>query len=499
MGKLWDASRGIFRASGHLSRTARNAIATGTSNAGVRHASRIAGTGVLGPGDPDPPPLAGLDYYDYRGTAAERELKALRGLPYSLGQFLDPHKGPRRDIGLPFEVLLRHAAVVGPTGSGKTKSILIPWIATCLREGHAAIAIDVSGDLFDDLVAYRSQTSPMNAAVGTWDYSKSSSSLSWNWIRGLSSDEAVVAAVDALHGRLNPADAQPFFHQRDARLLRGLIELARDLIPDVTGRDLLSLVRDQARLEGMVMANPRHKGAQRLVDLTGRGGNYAQIISGLINDLEIWDNDGLQAVTSSDSLDLNSLFDNPNLLIVGAPIYGGRISEAASGLMLSQIVNRLFRRFSQSAGEHVFLFIDEAARLENRIDFDELLSLSRRARVSVVLAAQDVGQFPDENQRLAIFGNCATYISLPGRSNANAEYLMGRLGQRYQSSLTLTTQPGPGFGGLGHTNQVGTVPVLGAREIMDPPWGERCGIVHSQPASGRPFLVDLTRPEFSGP
>ncbi len=475
-----------------------NAVARGAAQTALRRSAQAANSGVLGPGDPDPPPSAGLDFYDYRGVATEKELQGLRDARYSLGAYLDPCRGPGDEIGLPFEVLLRHAAVVGPTGSGKTKSIIIPWIAACLREGNTAIAIDVSGDLLDDLREYRAATGPLGASVGLWDYTNPSNSLSWNWISALTSDEATVAAVDAIHGRLRPNDTQPFFHQRDARILRGLIELGRDLLPGVTGRDLLDLIRDRPRLESVVAANSRHKGSQRLVDVVGRGGEYLQVVSGVINDLEIWDNDGLQMVTSQDQLNLKAALMSPSLLVIGAPVYGGRISEAASGLMLSQIINLLYHRFGTADGAHVFLFIDEAARLESRIDFEELLSLARRARVSVVLATQDVGQFPDENQRLAIFGNCATYVSLPGRSQANAEYLASRLGQRYQSSMTLNTQPSDGWvKHIGHTTQIAPVPVLGEREIMDPPWGERCGIIHSQPASGKPFLVDLTRPDFA--
>lgn len=234
------------------------------------------------------------------------------------------------------------------------------------------------------------------------------------------------------------------------------------------------------------------------MDIVNRAsGDYLQVVSGVINDLEVWDHPGLDAVTRSPNLDLASLFDSPALLVVGAPIHGGRTSEAASSLLLSQIIHNLYRRFTGGGGRHVFLVIDEAARLTNRLRLEELLSVARRARVSVLLATQDVGQFSNADERVAILGNCATYISLPGRSRANAEYLFGRLGNRYQSSTALTRAPGAHASGqLSRSSEIGTVPVLGHREILDPPWGERTAVVHSQPVAGKPFLVDLTRPEF---
>jgi type IV secretory pathway TraG/TraD family ATPase VirD4 len=418
-------------------------------------------------------------------------------MPFSLGRYLDVRKGPEYEIGLPIEVLYRHAAVIGPTGSGKTKSVIVPWIAAALRAGACVVAIDIGGDLLDDLARHRSQTGALGARVAKWDYSDPDASVSWNWIGQLDTDEATVAAVDAIHGRQSPDDPQPYFHQRDARLLRGVIELARDFVPNPNGRDLLEIVRDQTRLQGLVNAHPGHPGAKRMVDIVGTSQNYLQIVSGVINDLEIWENDGLEEITKVPQLDLDQLFDGPNLLVIGAPIQGGRISEAASSLILSQIINRLYRRFTTDSGRHVFLMIDEAARLANRLDYEELLSVSRRARVSVVLATQDVAQFADRDKRLAILGNCATYVALPGRSSESADYLASRLGQRMQSSLSTSA----GTSNQGYqsstTRQLASVPVLGQREIMDPPWGERCAIVHCQPVDGKPFLVDLTRPEFS--
>jgi len=497
--KYSSIAQGLYRGTRAISQAANSVVATGAHRLSMQRASRFAATGVLAPGDPDPPPTGPSEYFDYRGTASERELRHLRDGEFSLGRFLDPRRGPRGEIGLPFGVLRRHAAVLGPTGSGKTKSVLVPWIATALRQGCCVVAVDIGGDLLADLQTHRSVTGPLGAKVSKWDYSDPSQSARWNWLEALDTDEAVVAAVDAIHGKLRFNDSQPFFHQRDARVLRGLIELARSTGSAKTGGELLRLLRDQSRLRTVAGFHPSDPGSGRLNDVIGLNpGEYMKAVSGVVNDLEMWDNPGLDTVTNtSTGINLNVLFDEPRLLVVGAPIHGGRISEAASSLLLSQVVNRLYRRFATNSGVHTFLVLDEAARLVSRLPVEELLSVSRKARVSVVLATQDVGQFADESERLAILGNCSTYISLPTPSRTNAEYLAGRLGQRFQSSISLTHSPGtqssPGISRSAVTN---TVPVLGPREIMHPPFGERVAIVHSPQVSGKPFLTDLTRPEW---
>jgi hypothetical protein len=201
VGFYWTLGRDLFRAMATASKAAGSALSTGAERASIRRAAKIAASGVLAPGDPDPPPSGPTDYYDYRGVAMPRELKGLAGGPFSLGRVIDPRRGPTRDIGLPLEVLQRHAAVIGPTGGGKTKSVLVPWIASALRLGHCVVAVDIAGDLLDDLAIHRAATGPLGASVAKWDYADPNHSLGWNWLASLDDDEAVVAAVEAIHGR----------------------------------------------------------------------------------------------------------------------------------------------------------------------------------------------------------------------------------------------------------------------------------------------------------
>lgn len=53
--------------------------------------------------------------------------------------------GPERLVGLTAEARLSHAAVIGPTGSGKTEAVLVPWLLTDIRAGRAVCFIDPKG------------------------------------------------------------------------------------------------------------------------------------------------------------------------------------------------------------------------------------------------------------------------------------------------------------------------------------------------------------------
>lgn len=490
----WKTVGSIVRGSAFAAAGVRSSITKGK----LRKGARRAASGVLAPGDPDPPPDGPIDYYDYRGVAVWSETRHELGLgQFPLGWFIDPRRGPSARAQLSFEILKQHAAVVGPTGSGKTKSILVPWIAAALKAGYCVVAVDVSGDLLQDLAVHRMAVGRFGAAVAKWDYTDPRNSVSWNWLTSLDSDEAVDDAAIALCGKPPPNDPQPFFHQRDIRFMRALLAGAVTSPNLQTGKDLLNLVMDQRAFESFVHSPHGAASRARLTDFVGLpASDYQKAVSGAVNALEIWDNVGLDAVTRRDGLDLDSLFDRPSLLVVGAPIHGGSISQASSSLMISQVINRLYRRFTHSRGRHVFLVLDEAARLKDRINLEEVLSVSRRARVSVVLGIQDVSQLGDEKDRVAILGNCATYIALPSSSSTNAAYLSGRLGQRPQSAISINETLRGSNRGTGVTNQIGTVPVLGDREILSPPFGALVAVVHSRKVSYKPFLVELSRAEF---
>ena len=395
------------------------------------------------------------------------------------------------------EILHRHAAVIGPSGSGKTKSILLPWTVSALQGGASVVLVDVSGDLLDDLAVLRQHVGPFNARVAKWDYTDPARSVSWNWLASLNDEDAIGSVTEALIGREKPNDPQPFFHQRDRRTLRGLLETVRATRPQASTADVIALLQDQRALQRALTMVAGSAGARRLTDVAGLPATeFGRAVSGVVNALEALDHPGALAVTRRDELDLERLFDVPTLLIVAAPLHGTRTSEVLGSLMLSQVIRVLYRRFGHVTGTHAFLIVDEAPRLSSRINFEELLSVSRRARVGVCLAAQDVTQFGDEKERTAVLSNCATYVSLPSSPKPSADHFASRLGQRQQSVLGLSHSTGAARPQRSITQSLETTPVLGAREIMDPPWGPRSAIVHSHEVTGKPFLVDLTRPEL---
>lgn len=230
---------------------------------------------------------------------------------------------------------------------------------------------------------------------------------------------------------------------------------------------------------------------------------YSRAVSGLLNALHLFNDADVIRITQRSDFILDEIDDQPTLLIIGAPLADAQRSEVLSSILLSRLFNFVYRRFQRGEGSGacpLFFIIDEAARLKDRIPYEEVLSVVRSAGVGICLVVQDISQFGNETEREAILANCATMILLRGCSPTTAQAFSKRLGQRRQRFLIESETKG--FWNIlpeqrGKSVQVMTVPVLGEREIMYPPEScERfCAVVQVQPISPLPFLVNLTHDE----
>lgn len=330
-----------------------------------------------------------------------------------------------------------------------------------------------------------------------WDYSAPRSHR-WNWLNEISDPRSVEMAVTSILGRPQPNDPQPHFYHRDYRWLRALIHLVRaSRGPAAVPRDLLELIADQDALSRALAAGTVSVATKTdLADLSQMDADeYSRAAAGLTNALGIFGAPNVEAVTRTSDFELATIGDATTLLVGVAPLADGRMGEVLSGLMISQVILRVFANFRRSkATRPLLLVVDEAPRLKDRIDLEQLLSVARGANAGVCLAAQDVTQFGDEAKRTAILANCHTFVTMPGVSSETAQFLGARLGQR-QTDVTSTNRStgGPLFGTIGTGSQTATVPVLGPREIMHPPFGPYVGIAHVPSASRRPFLIDLEK------
>lgn len=454
------------------------------------------GTRVLCPGDSPDKALGNRDAMDYRGTATEKELGALKQNGVPIGRFMHPKGQPANPLKLPLEMLQRGCAVIGPTGAGKTEGIVLPWITALLQQGASIVTCDVKGDLFDRLLP---EARKGGARVWYWNISDPARSMSWNWFDAIQDYRDIEAATLSILGRPKPNDNQPFFYERDYRWLRALINITKQAYKHTAQpRYLYSLVGDQNALRTLFKQSPaiQHLAAEVSDMLQFSVDEHSKAVSGLLNALHLFNTPSIRHVTERSDFKLDEISHSPTLLIIGAALADGRASEVMSGMFINQLTNLVYRRLvgAQTNAKPLFFILDEAARLKDRINYEEMLSVVRSAKVGVCLASQDVNQFGDARQQAAILSNCLTFIALRGSSADTAKHLSSRLGQRHEDQILTNKDRGP-FDLLskhGQSQHTCSIPVLGEREIMHPPGSPYAAVMHVTPVTKKPFLIDLT-------
>ncbi|MGH3220007.1 MAG: type IV secretory system conjugative DNA transfer family protein [Streptosporangiaceae bacterium] len=493
----WDVNKALVKGAAKVGAKAGTAL---SGAVGDYSAGRGARRGILAPGDPAPPPAAGGSYYDFRGVLALRSVpEDLQDAEFPLGRYVHPAKGSRQPIGLPAGVVAHHVAVVAPTGAGKTTSIIVPWILAGLRAGWRVVTVDVKGDLVDLLQREALRSSqPLCTQPTVLDYTHPTRSVKWNWLAEIDSDRAIDNAVQSILGKEPPPKSDPYFFHLDSQILRGLLELT-SISPrrsSVTASRLLEVLKDQGKLSRMLAHHPGSAAAGRLRDLPPLDPDeYSKRVSGVAIRLDALARPMIEAVTNRADLRVEDVLRAPGLVSVVAPVQDGQMAAMLSSLFINQVLFRAYNRFASSSGVPLLLVLDEAKQLEDRVDFESLLSVARAAQVAALIAVQDVRQFKDESQRSIIFSNCGTLIYLSGASSESAELLSRRVGQHPVQASSVSV--GPSSSGWGTSTsrsaQTQLVPLLGAREIMDLPFGPHAAVVHSRQLADRPFLVDLTR------
>ena len=473
---------------------------------------------ILRPNSNSPRADRGGDYYDYRGIAEESECRTLRQSGVSLGRYLNVNEKIGSELFLSPALVKNHphCAVIGPTGAGKTASIIIPWAIANLKQGSSVVVVDVLGNLHQKL----GQTAKeLGCRFLYWDSCNPDKSHSWNWLKELDLDDEnqLETSITSILGRPPTDDKMSFHYDVETIWLRALIPIAKKAYLDwVEPKHLYSLVANKNNLRNVLAKNPELKDEywdeiNFLVEASQESSyEYLKIAIGLTQKLSIFKQKSVAKISRRSDFTIADIDREPTLLIIGDRLNNQRAGKLA-GLMLSHLFNHVQNRSHGYGNIRIPLnfIVDEAPRHKNKIDFAEVLSVSRAGNANFCLAAQDVTQFGSEEETTKILSNCNTIITIKNVGIKSAKFLSERLGERKVAEDTIAKKTLLDYWKMidrGHslwgtlfsmlfpgstTSRFTNAPVLGHREIMYPPIGKYPGIILTTPLLGKPILIEL--------
>jgi type IV secretory pathway TraG/TraD family ATPase VirD4 len=442
-------------------------------------------------------------FSDYREVGLPRWWTDYSQGEFPLGSIEHPRLGEQK--GFPFFInwgnLARHVAVIGPAGSGKTYGVLAPWVAAAAQHHIPVVAVDVKGDLQDEVRAAKERFGYAEPRVfRMWDIGNPAASRTWNPLAEIGSvpgkEQTTIAQIaQAFLGDPVANDPNKQFHQLDLKRLQGILTIAHERWHgNAHPKVLYQLVSSQS-----ILAKVRAEISMPVTDADDlcrlKPADYPRDTAMMAMKLAWLNRPDLHEMLSGTGpkrFTIDGFFGGyvdhgpaADALIVGSRISEGEPGKMSAAVMLTLLKARCMSNFSVKAP--CLWILDEAGRYADRIGLTEMLSLLRGANSPVVVGLQDVTSLPgDEDARTEALSNCDALVTLRGVSAKTAEYFSQRIGTG--DVLTMQTTMERDYQ-LSHQIQ----PLVGVGEIQHLPdaFGQHCAMVQLKSVSRNPILIRL--------
>lgn len=328
-------------------------------------------------------------------------------------------KGPLgRPSTLPPEDRLLHFHVLGPTGSGKSSTVLQPWMAQDARHGRPFTLIEPKGDLSAH-VARLLRATP-GATLMVYDPTHPDSPH-WNPLAGdgAAAGEALAEAL----AHLEPG-THPFYRTMSRVLLVQVVTALTAAIPDQASLALvLKALTEPAFRQEIVQAsgNPVIDAYFRHQFSALSKSRQVELQTGLVNQLQTFLMHPGLARTFSPPYDfsLSEVIRDGQYLLAPLPQSElGAGAGAVGTLMWHLLVHAAYSLGPSSRHRHT-LYLDEFHQYVSP-GLSDVLAMIRGYGVSVVLSHQDMAQLTGELQA-AVLANCRSRLILPGTSGEDVE------------------------------------------------------------------------------
>lgn len=360
-----------------------------------------------------------------------------------------------RDLYLPREQWLRHFAMFGPTGSGKSKTFFMPMIRSVL-EHSSCLVYDPKGELTE-------QTGLFAERVFRLDLNDPSRSDRWNFMAEIRENPSVACqlagmmlGIEARH----KSSQDPFWGEAEQLALTAILlhlgfVYGDRAIPAFAADFLIGIGPEEDAFAAQLESSPSFFARQAyLAFRRSPPQTHGSVLIGLYNKLRPFTLGPARLVMTPPTEDERRrgcrLIDFRELRRRGTAIYLV-VSEGAADIYKEMIATFLGQAVLEMRLDGVrepeiscFVLIDEAYQL-NVPEVKRISGIGRGRGVGLGLGYQDLPQMYDQygrEQANAILGTVMTKIFLPGLDDATAEYASKQLGETTVFSKTFQDFPG---------------------------------------------------------
>ena len=361
----------------------------------------------------------------------------------------------RRDLFLPREQWLRHFAMFGPTGSGKSKTFFMAMIRAILKKS-SVLVYDPKGELIE-------QTGNFARNIYRLDLNNPEKSDRWNFLPQARENPSFACQIAGMMlGAENrqKTSQDPFWGEAEQLALTAiLLHLAYvygdKAIPAFAADFLIGIEGKEDTFASALETSPSFFAKQAFFAFRrSPPQTHGSVLIGLYNKLRPFTLAPTRSVTTMPTKQESEkgcrVIDFSKLRQKGTAVYLV-VSEGAAEIYKEFIATFLGQAVLEMRLDGVnepeipcFVLIDEAYQL-NVSEVKRISGIGRGRGVGLGLGYQDLPQMYDQygkEQANAILGTVMTKIFLPGLDDVTAEYASKQLGETTIFAKTYQDFPG---------------------------------------------------------
>jgi type IV secretory pathway TraG/TraD family ATPase VirD4 len=359
----------------------------------------------------------------------------------------------RYDLVLPLNQVLRHAAIFGPPGAGKSASFFMSIAKDWARYG-SAIFLDPKGELF----AYTAQHFKRICRL---DLADPRYSDRWNFVPACKGDAELAHEVASIIVGYDPnkhVNYDPFWQQAETALATALLLHLPQIVENATPAQIAEFIadRDLKETNDEISRSPDreariHWGLFKKADKEKTQGG---VFTGLGVKLDPFRSPHalavLQSVTDEElarglrEIDLYDLRKPGTAIYVVIPEGDATRYKIILSILFGLVASVARKTSHEESGAPVLLALDEAGNIPLH-NLSEILGVGRGRRFGLVLGYQNIGQLYKQHGRdgaQAILGSIGSQIFLPGLDSETAQYAARRIGRTTVLQHTSVDAPG---------------------------------------------------------
>ena len=332
-----------------------------------------------------------------------------------------------RTIALNEELQHAHVLIVAPTGSGKTRLLIIPNLLIELGKRSLFIA-----DLKDDeLYSLTAGAVARSHDIRVFAPLKPQRSHGYNPLAHIHS---VADAQDMAECWVNNTGlSKEEFWLTSSKLLITAVALhLRDTEPDAPFSRLSDILTGSAKTIKQILATTPSLNAQRVgKEFLGRMEDHEKLIASVLSDLgnrfQILADPDIRAVTEANEIDFDAMNDEVIAFYLCVPRKATRRLKP----LLATLTMQLFSAWERRGTFSKACYLDEFTKLGHVPGMADFLSMARHYRISVIMAIQNFAQMDEvygQQDAKTIKANSVTHLVLPGVDVDEARYYSIKIG-----------------------------------------------------------------------